>query len=102
MIQTHRKRHGIARLYLPMRLTWPLVDFCERTISAMTYPKLRAPTLVIGAQHDWICPPEFSEEIANAIPNADLRIFENSGHSIRADEPEALLDAIVGFIVYKR
>jgi proline iminopeptidase len=65
-------------------------------------PKITAPTLVIGARHDWICPPEFSEEIATLIPNADLRIFENSGHGVRADEPEALLDAIVGFIVYNR
>jgi proline iminopeptidase len=64
--------------------------------------KITAPTLVIGARHDWICPPEFSEEIAALIPNADLRIFENSGHGVRADEPEALLDAIAGFIVYKR
>jgi proline iminopeptidase len=57
-----------------------------------------APTLVIGARHDWICPPEFSEAIANAIPNANLRIFENSGHLIRVDEPEALLDAIRHFV----
>lgn len=64
--------------------------------------KITAPTLVIGGRHDWICPPEFSEEIARLIPNADLRIFENSGHAVRADEPEALLDAIAGFIVYKR
>jgi proline iminopeptidase len=65
-------------------------------------PKITAPTLVIAGRHDWICPPEFSEEIAQFIPNSDLRIFENSGHSIRADEPEALLDAIAGFIVYKQ
>jgi len=64
--------------------------------------KITVPTLVIAGRHDWICPPEFSEEIAQAIPNADLRIFENSGHLIRADEPEALLDAIAGFIVYKK
>jgi proline iminopeptidase len=63
--------------------------------------KIKSPTLVIGGRHDWICPPEFSEEIASAIPNADLRIFENSGHLIRADEPEALRDAIVGFLVDK-
>jgi proline iminopeptidase len=63
--------------------------------------KITAPTLVIGGRHDWICAPEFSEEIAKLIPNSDLRIFENSGHSIRADEPEALLDAIAGFLVYK-
>lgn len=63
--------------------------------------KITSPTLVIGGRHDWICQPEFSEEIARKIPNSDLRIFENSGHLIRADEPEALRDAIAGFLVYK-
>jgi proline iminopeptidase len=65
-------------------------------------PNITAPTLVIGGRHDWICAPEFSEDIAALIPDADLRIFEQSGHSIRADEPEALLDAIAGFVVYQR
>ncbi|MEH2421014.1 MAG: alpha/beta fold hydrolase [Nostoc sp.] len=64
--------------------------------------KITSPTLVIVGRHDWICPPEFSEEIASKIPNADLRIFENSSHSIRVDEPEALRDAIAGFLVYKQ
>ncbi|MDM9383841.1 alpha/beta fold hydrolase [Chlorogloeopsis sp. ULAP01] len=64
--------------------------------------KITTPTLVIGGRHDWICPPEFSEEIAQVIKNADLRIFENSAHLIRADEKEALLDAIAGFLIYKR
>jgi proline iminopeptidase len=64
--------------------------------------RITAPTLVIAGRHDWICPPEFSEEIARLIPRAELRIFENSSHSIRADEPQALLDAIAGFVVYKR
>ncbi len=60
--------------------------------------KITAPTLVIGGRYDWICPPEFSEDIARRIPHAELRIFENSGHLIRVDEPEALLEAIAGFI----
>jgi proline iminopeptidase len=64
--------------------------------------RITAPTLVIAGWHDWICPPEFSEEIARLIPRAELRIFENSSHSVRADEPQALLDAIAGFVVYKR
>jgi proline iminopeptidase len=63
--------------------------------------KITAPTLVIGGKHDWICAPEFSEEIAKLIPNADLRIFENSGHLIRADEPQALIDVINGFLIYQ-
>ncbi|NDJ19072.1 alpha/beta fold hydrolase [Myxacorys almedinensis] len=61
-------------------------------------PRITAPTLVIGGRHDWICPPECSEAIAAAIPNAELQIFEGSGHSIRTDEPDALLDAIAHFV----
>jgi proline iminopeptidase len=62
--------------------------------------KVTAPTLVIGGRHDWICPPELSEEIARLIPHADLRIFENSSHSVAADEPDLLMDVIKGFVVY--
>jgi proline iminopeptidase len=60
---------------------------------------ITVPTLVIGGKHDWICAPEFSEEIAKGIPQAELQIFENSGHSIRADEPDALLNALTKFTV---
>lgn len=63
--------------------------------------RITAPTLVLAGRHDWICPPEFSEEIARLIPGADLRVFERSSHSIRADEPEAMVDAILGFLVYR-
>lgn len=63
---------------------------------------IAVPTLVIGARHDWICAPEFSEEIAARIPNADLRMFENSGHSVFADEPQAALDVVRGFLPYRR
>ncbi len=62
---------------------------------------ITAPTLVMAGRHDWICPVEFSEEIHGLIPGSDFRVFENSSHSIRGDETEALLDAIKGFIVYK-
>ena len=30
--------------------------------------------------------------------SSKLRIFENSSHTIRADEPNALIDAIVDFV----
>lgn len=60
--------------------------------------KITSPTLVLAGRHDWICAPEFSEEIAKAIPNAHLKIFENSGHLIRVDEPQLLLDEIATFL----
>jgi len=60
--------------------------------------KITSPTLVIAGRHDWICAPEFSEEIAQAIPNAQLKIFENSGHLIRVDEPQLMLNEIARFL----
>jgi len=60
--------------------------------------KITSPTLIIAGRHDWICAPEFSEEIAQAIPQPQLKIFENSGHLIRVDEPRSLLNEIAGFL----
>lgn len=60
-----------------------------------------APTLILAGRYDWICAPEFSEEIHRLIPGSDLRIFEESGHSIGGDEPQKLFDAIAGFLVYR-
>ncbi len=60
--------------------------------------RITAPTLILAGRHDWICPPEFSEEIHALIPGSALRIFEDSSHSIRADEPEAMRAAIVAFV----
>ena len=62
---------------------------------------ITAPTLILAGRHDWICAPEFSEELHRLIPGSDLRIFEESSHSIRVDEPEKMRDAIAGFLVYK-
>jgi proline iminopeptidase len=62
---------------------------------------ITAPTLILAGRHDWICPPEFSEELHRLIPGSDLRIFEESSHSIRADEPAKMIDAIAGFVVYR-
>jgi proline iminopeptidase len=63
-------------------------------------PKIVAPTLILAGRHDWICAPEFSEEIARLVPNAQLQIFEESGHLLRVDEPERLIDSIAQFIFH--
>jgi proline iminopeptidase len=74
-----------------------LRDFDLRTeLAAIT-----APTLILAGRHDWICAPEFSEEIHRLIPGSDLRVFEESAHSIGGDEPQQFLDAVAGFVVYK-
>jgi proline iminopeptidase len=50
--------------------------------------EIEVKTLILAGRHDWITPLRFAEEIAEGIPNAELVIFEQSGHSIHTDEPE--------------
>ncbi len=85
----------------PLNCAFAPVGFLHSFDLRPELPRITAPTLVLAGRHDWICPPEFSEEIARLIPFADLRIFERSSHSIRSDEPEAMVDAILGFLVYR-
>lgn len=62
--------------------------------------EIKCPTLVIGAAHDWICAPNHSRLIADRIPRSHLKIFQKSSHMVAADEPEAYLQAVRGFLTY--
>ncbi len=72
----------------------------SRPAMSALFARITAPTLVVGGRHDWILPPDMSEDVAARIPNAQLRIFEESGHSVIYDETEAFLDLVRGFLVY--
>ncbi|MGI2327591.1 alpha/beta fold hydrolase [Planococcus sp. YIM B11945] len=60
--------------------------------------KIAVPTLVTVGRHDWITPVECSELIAEKIPNSQLVIFENSGHSPQQEENEAYLQLVREFL----
>ncbi|WNC13838.1 alpha/beta fold hydrolase [Brevibacillus brevis] len=61
-------------------------------------PAISAPTLVMGARHDWITPVEDSEQIASLIPESELVIFENSSHSVIKDEHELYVSVVLDFV----
>jgi proline iminopeptidase len=60
--------------------------------------EIKVPVLVTGGRHDWITPPECSEEIAAGIPNAKLVIFENNGHSLVREKTEEYINLLNEFI----
>lgn len=60
--------------------------------------KITCPTLVLGGQHDWICPPSQSKIIAEKIPHAQLKIFKNSGHAIAVDAHRQYINIIQKFL----
>lgn len=60
--------------------------------------EIQIPTLVTVGRHDWITPVEASEVIAAGIPNAELVVFESSGHSPQLEENERWIATIRDFL----
>lgn len=60
--------------------------------------RITAPTLILADQQDWICPPEFSEEIHPLNSGSRLQVLANSSHSLRVDAPEVMRAAIAEFV----
>jgi proline iminopeptidase len=56
--------------------------------------EISSPVLVMTGRHDRTCTVEAAVAIAAGIPNAELRIFEQSGHMTFVEEPE-LYNAVV-------
>lgn len=61
-------------------------------------PRIACPTLVLVGRHDWICPVDQSEEIHRLVPGSRLVVFERSGHSPQAEEREAFVETVRGFL----
>lgn len=60
--------------------------------------EIAVPTLIVVGRHDWITPVEASQELADGIPNSELVIFENSGHSPQLEENERFVAVVRDFL----
>lgn len=61
-------------------------------------PALTCPTLMMVGRDDWVTPVSCAEEIAALLPDAELVVFERSGHSPHIEEPDAFRRVLNGFV----
>jgi proline iminopeptidase len=54
--------------------------------------------LVLAGRFDRTCSVAASERMAAGLPRAELHVFERSGHMTFAEEPEAYVAAVRGFL----
>lgn len=59
---------------------------------------ITAPTLVIWGDRDRVIPPAHAKIAQEAIPHAQLVIFENCGHVPQLEVPERFTDAVLRFL----
>lgn len=60
------------------------------------YPKIEVPTLVIGATHDALRPPEKAERVAKALKNATY-VLADTGHCMALQTPQLFVETLLPF-----
>lgn len=56
------------------------------------------PVLLLAGRHDRVCPLEAHEFMAERIPNAEIVVFERSGHMTFVEENAKFVDAVDAFL----
>ena len=58
----------------------------------------RVPTLIVCGDRDLVTPKECSEEMAAALPKAQLQVIGGAGHLVLLERPELVNDALVRLV----
>jgi pimeloyl-ACP methyl ester carboxylesterase len=61
-------------------------------------PSVTQPVLVLAGRFDRTCIPTAAEAMAHGLPNAELAIFEHSGHMTYIEEQQAYLRTVRDFL----
>jgi proline iminopeptidase len=61
--------------------------------------KIKAPTLVVAGDDDFICGPACADAIVAELPDARLVTIPESGHFVYIEQPEAFRAALTGFLL---
>jgi pimeloyl-ACP methyl ester carboxylesterase len=69
-----------------------------RPSSFPTLETISVPTLVVVGEFDALTPPADSEAIAKGIPGAQLVRIDQAGHMSNMENPEAVNEALLGFL----
>lgn len=70
----------------------------DRPNATQYLPDITCPTLLVAATDDAWSPIQQHEEIAHAMPNAELTIIENAGHFAPLEQPQAVTKAIMAWL----
>jgi pimeloyl-ACP methyl ester carboxylesterase len=58
----------------------------------------KVPTLIACGDHDLLTPMEYSQQMAAALPKAELVIVCGAGHLVQLEQPETINDALVRLV----
>jgi hypothetical protein len=92
-------RHALAEWTRPRKVKWYSIDDALLNASlakfAPHYAELRVPVVIVTGDSDLIVPAqENAFRLAAALPQANLRILERTGHQIPLVRPDAVRECV--------
>lgn len=71
---------------------------CDRFDVMAEVRRITAPTLLIVGAGDRMTPPKYAEYLRAQLPNSTLTVIPDAGHYAQLEQPQAVADAIQGFV----
>lgn len=71
---------------------------CARHDALERLPLLRTPTLVVSGTDDRLTPPRHAEELAKAIPGAELAYISGAAHLPYLEQPERFARVVLDYL----
>jgi 3-oxoadipate enol-lactonase len=82
---------------VPRRLQPAMAGVIERESALDLLPQIQIPALIISGDEDLPRPPAWSDEVVDALPNAELIRLTGIGHSPTLEAPDVVLPRILEF-----
>ena len=70
----------------------------DYTAGANAADGVKCPVLAIAGNRDQMTPLRASQELVQRIPHARSVVLDGSGHALMAEQPDAVLDALIAFL----
>ncbi len=60
--------------------------------------RVKCPVLIIAGSRDQMTPPRAMQELGQRMPHAQCILLDGAGHALMAEQPDAVLDALIRFL----
>ncbi len=101
-----RNNENLRRLEAQALAAFPAAEIIASRIDAIlafdcteNLAQIRTPSLVVGAEDDFLSPAYFSEELARLIPGAEVKIFPRGGHCFAQVLAREFNNAVLPFLL---
>jgi len=92
-VQNMAKSQMLPRNYEWQRNAIKSFKTCDRL------KNIKIPTFIMHGAKDVLVPPQNAKILADLIPNAHIKMFAESAHAPYVEEPDAVIEAIVEFLL---